>query len=124
MRNAFFLAIAIVVLFCLYFWYMVAHTMYDIAREKNTVFRSDGCTLFFDGTWAECCMTHDREYWQGGSANLRYQSDKSFARCVYEKTNNQYMSLGSYGIVRLFGMPYVATPWRWGYGWKFGRGYR
>lgn len=124
MRNAFIVAIAIVVLFCLYFWYIVAHAMYDEARERSDVFISDGCTFFFDGTWGECCLAHDHDYWQGGSADLRDRSDKNFSACLYEKTGNRYMSLGAYGITRFLGVPYVTTPWRWGYGWKFGKGYR
>ena len=124
MKNAFFIALMIVVLFSVYFWYAVAHAMYDTSTEKQKAFATDNCTMFAEGLWSECCAEHDRAYWQGGKSEKRSISDEKFKECVYAKTKNTPFSIGAYVIVRIGGVPYLATPWRWGYGWTFGKGYR
>jgi hypothetical protein len=124
MERSFYGAMALVVLFALFFWYMVAHTMYDIQIEKQRSFASDECTLFFAGNWSECCVAHDRAYWQGGSADLRAVADAQLRQCVLEKTDNALLAYGMSWASRIGGTPYLALPWRWGYGWSFGRGYR
>jgi len=42
--------------------------------------QSDGCTLFPDGWWHECCHAHDVGYWLGEVA--RAQLDLELATCV------------------------------------------
>lgn len=117
-------AFAIVVAFGLFFWYMVAHSLYDALREKQRPYTSDGCTFFVEGIWGGCCAAHDRDYWHGGSKEKRALSDEAFSQCIMKETHNRAFALAAYGIVRIGGMPYLATPWRWGYGWSFGREYR
>lgn len=104
-------------------WYHVAHITYDIAADTHAAFTTDGCTLFFDGTWRDCCVRHDWVYWQGGSAVDRVYADRTLRACITAYTHNRVLGTVMYGAVRMGGVPYVATPWRWGYGWSFGRGY-
>ncbi len=124
MERSFYGAMCIVIAFGLFFWYMVAHTMYDVAKEKQNTFVSDGCTMFVDRSWGACCIEHDRAYWQGGSMDTRQIVDEKFKDCMYKKTQSKILSIASYVVVRMGGVPYLATPWRWGYGWSFGREYR
>lgn len=124
MRSAFYTALIIATGFFLYFWYMVAYAMYDVAREKQVAFVTDQCTLFPEGSWSECCEEHDLAYWQGGHSDMREATDIQFKMCVQDKTQNVIFANVIYTFVRMGGTPYFATPWRWGYGWKFGRGYR
>jgi len=63
-------------------------------------FSSDACSLFPDrapigqADWCDCCLAHDEAYWRG------------------------------YGAVRIGGMPWLPSPFRWAYGWPDGRLYR
>ncbi len=91
-------------------------------------FKSDGCSLFPDGTleqqnlWLKCCQTHDYEYWMGGTYEQREDSDKKLQTCVEgvgEKEIAFFMLLG----VRVGGSPLFDTPFRWGYGWPYPKGY-
>ena len=93
-------------------------------------FVSDGCSLFPDGSfkvrdkWTDCCRTHDRAYWQGGSADERKQADENLRDCVRARTNDRNLAETIYLGVRAGGHPAFPTGYRWGYGWPYGRGYR
>lgn len=85
--------------------------------------------MFPDGTldepqaWLHCCVAHDLKYWAGGTWMERLDADKELRDCVIREGYYEMgwvMFLG----VRSGGEPTLPTPWRWGYGWSFGRGYR
>ncbi len=124
LRKNFFIAFLIVCVFFLYFWYLVAHSFYDTDRDILQPFTTDQCTLLPNVSWRMCCVTHDKVYWRGGSAKDRLLADRMFRDCVERKTHSRILALGVYGAIRIGGVPYFALPWRWGYGWTFGRGYR
>jgi hypothetical protein len=92
-------------------------------------FTSDGCSLFPDGTveqqelWLTCCVAHDFDYWQGGSATQRERSDARLKQCVKEVGEPIIASMMLAGV-RVGGSPYLPTPFRWGYGWPYPRGYK
>lgn len=92
-------------------------------------FTSDGCSAFPDGTlqqqsrWVTCCIRHDLAYWKGGSYAQRVQADRSLQRCVQQVGERQIADLMLAGV-RVGGSPYWPTPFRWGYGWSYGRGYK
>src|SRR5687768_9436221 len=50
-----------------------------------TGFVGDGCTLFPDGNYRECCYKHDIDYFRGGTGEERRASDKRLYRCVRSK---------------------------------------
>ncbi len=50
-------------------------------------FVTDGCTLWPDGRWVECCVTHDIPYWCGGSAQQRRDADRLFRTCVSDHSS-------------------------------------
>ncbi|MBX3245318.1 MAG: hypothetical protein KF685_12780 [Acidobacteria bacterium] len=89
-------------------------------REMPATFRSDGCTMFPDGNYRECCVSHDEDYYFGGSGKERWRSDKRLFKCVKAKRGWQnkiaapVMWLG----VRVGGVSFLPTPFRWGFGKK------
>jgi len=93
-------------------------------------FTSDGCSLFPDGSlqdrsqWCDCCLKHDIAYWQGGTKKERLQADKTLQDCVMKRTGSKTLATMMYEGVRTGGHPAFPTWYRWGYGWKFGKGYR
>lgn len=93
-------------------------------------FRSDGCSLFPDGTplrqdlWCECCIAHDVAYWQGGSRRQKETADLALRECVARTTGNEVLAATMYYGVVLGGSPVFPTWYRWGYGWRYGRGFR
>ena len=92
-------------------------------------FTSDGCSMFVDGTankpnlWLKCCIRHDVDYWMGGSWEERIVADKIFEKCI-DNTGTPAMGRMMYLGVRIGGAPYLFTPFRWGYGWDYGRWYQ
>lgn len=93
-------------------------------------FSSDGCSQFPDGTftqanlWCDCCITHDIAYWQGGSRKQKKQADKDLKACVLSRTNNLLLADTMYYGVTFGGSPVFPTWYRWGYGWRYGRGFQ
>jgi len=93
-------------------------------------FTTDGCSLFPDGTpmdralWCDCCFNHDIAYWRGGSKVEREEADKTLRACVLDRTGSKALAEMMYDGVRAGGSPVFPTWYRWGYGWKYGRGYR
>jgi len=90
--------------------------------------------------WEECCVAHDRIYWQGETENgyqLRKQADLALRQCVIDEGEQQAETLAPalemnpeqvedwfrqsaelmYVSVRLGGGPCSGLPWRWGFGW-------
>lgn len=100
------------------------------AASDINEFTSDGCSLFPDGTlkdrtlWCDCCFNHDIAYWRGGSEEERKQADKTLRACVLERTGDKALAEVMHEGVRVGGSPVFPTWYRWGYGWKYGRGYK
>jgi len=90
--------------------------------------------------WEECCITHDRAYWDGDTEKgfeKRLQADQTLRQCVsdfgktHSKEFSQHFNLEKTTIetqfnitaelmfraVRAGGQPCTYFPWRWGYGW-------
>ena len=92
-------------------------------------FTSDGCSSFPDGTleqqslWLDCCIRHDLAYWKGGTYDERLEADRSLERCVYRVGEPGIAQLMLAGV-RVGGSPFYPTPFRWGYGWPYLRGYK
>lgn len=102
-----------------------------LATEEIKDFTFDGCSSIApEGTpcdtnlWCECCLDHDREYWEGGSWTDRRNADLELMNCVAEKSGSQTLGLLYYLGVRAGGSPFFNTSYRWGYGWDYGRDYQ
>jgi len=93
-------------------------------------FSTDGCSVFPDRSliskadWCQCCVVHDLAYWRGGTSQARLSADKALSACVLRVTGNKALADLMYAGVRTGGGPHFYTPYRWGYGWPFGRPYR
>lgn len=85
-------------------------------------FTSDGCSLWPDSTWVECCVVHDMAYWCGGSADDRERADQALRDCVV-RSGPQGMGTAMYLGVRAGGPPWFPVPFRWAYGWDWPHGY-
>lgn len=89
--------------------------------ETNlATFKTDGCSMFPDGSYRMCCESHDRAYFSGGSWTARWQADKKLFKCVAATKGFQHkfiapvMWLG----VRVGGLHFLPTSFRWGFGRK------
>ena len=91
--------------------------------EMPPDFKSDGCTFFPDRDYVDCCVEHDKAYYFGGTLKDRRAADDELYRCVAEKVGPKrvmtakIMWLG----VRLGGVSFLPTPFRWGFGNKYPR---
>lgn len=85
-------------------------------------FKSDNCTMFPDGNYAKCCVAHDEDYSAGGSGKDRRASDRRLYRCVRSKKGwqNEIAAPVMYLGVRVFGVSWLPTRFRWGFGRKRG----
>ena len=94
----------------------------DAIVLPDYIFTTDGCSRWFDESWVSCCVVHDIMYWCGGSDEDRKEADNIIMDCANKKAS--LMGDIIYPGVRLGGLPWLPTPWRWGYGWKeWPRGY-
>jgi hypothetical protein len=103
------------------------------ACASSTVLRpftTDGCSLFPDRAligdkdWCHCCLAHDLAYWQGGTREQRLQVDLELRDCVARVMKNSTMATTMLAGVQMGGTPYLMTPYRWAYGWGYGRNYQ
>jgi len=98
--------------------------------EPLAPFTTDGCSLFPDRSvmgksdWCDCCLAHDLAYWRGGTDRERLKADQALRTCVEHATQDPVLARTMYLGVRAGGGPYGTTPFRWGYGWPYGRGYQ
>lgn len=83
-------------------------------------FQSDGCSLFPDGDYFDCCVEHDKAYYFGGSWKQRWRADKKLYKCVAAKKGFKYKLLAPvmWAGVRIGGVPWLPTSFRWGFGRK------
>ena len=100
-----------------------------VSQDPLQPFTTDGCSMFPDRSlinssdWCECCVNHDLAYWRGGSAEARLKADQALAACVQRASNSRPLADLMLAGVRSGGGPYFFTPYRWGYGWTFGKAY-
>jgi len=83
-----------------------------------SAFKSNGCSVFPQGSADACCYIHDMAYWQGGTQAERRQADLALHQCVVNVTGYNYIASGLiYSAVSIFGLPGIPTRVQWGYGW-------
>lgn len=101
----------------------------SVMAGELSPFTTDGCSLFPDGTikqkelWEPCCIRHDFAYWRGGTEEERQQADEALKACVTSVGEPEVGEIMHAGV-RAGGSPYLPTPFRWGYGWPYARGYQ
>ncbi len=107
---------------------VVVSSVHAQSFEAIKPFTSDGCSSFPDGTlaqkdlWRQCCVKHDKAYWQGGTKQQRLDADVALKQCVQSVGKPRIADLMLAGV-RVGGSPYWPTKFRWGYGWEYPKGY-
>ena len=81
-------------------------------------FTTDGCSMWPDDSWVDCCVTHDMAYWCGGPSEARREADRAFCRCVSATMGSGWARVMFWGV-RIGGPGWMPAPWRWGYGWPW-----
>lgn len=89
-------------------------------RVMPADFKTDGCTFFPDGNYRDCRVEHDKDYYFGGSLKERRASDKRLCKCVRAKANRFTAGVMWLGV-RIGGVSFLPTPFRWGFGNKYPR---
>lgn len=81
-------------------------------------FKTDKCTFFPDGNYCDCCVEHDKDYYFGGSEKERWRSDKRLYKCIKAKRGwqNKVIAPVMWLGVRVGGVSFLPTPFRWGFG--------
>lgn len=83
----------------------------------------DGCTLAPDLNFRHCCDVHDEAYWRGGTEEDRERADRAFRQCIHD-AGHPILDQVYYIGVRIGGVPWLPTHWRWGFGWPYSKGHR
>jgi len=91
----------------------------DAAPASLADFKSDGCSMFPDGSYYSCCYLHDFAYWPGGTAQEKASADEALRACVREHSGSGFLAGVMYRGVRMGGGPGHHTTYRWGFGWPF-----
>lgn len=93
----------------------------QIAPLPPKAFTTDGCSLWpnsiLGNDLLDICISHDMQYWKGGSAEDRKVADNEMRERVNE--NIPFVGDVMYTGVRIFGHPLLPSPWRWGYGFEY-----
>ena len=84
-------------------------------RVMPADFKSDGCSLFPDGNYHDCCVEHDKAYYFGGTKAERKAADRQLCDCVRAK-GHRFLAPMMYLGVRVGGVAWLPTPFRWGFG--------
>lgn len=87
-------------------------------RPMPANFKSDGCSMFPDGDYCDCCVEHDKAYFFGGSFKERRHADIKLYKCVRAKKGFHHKIIAPlmYVGVRIGGVSWLPTPFRWGFG--------
>ena len=86
-------------------------------------FPDDGCSCAPDGNFRSCCEAHDKAYYQGGSKQERLAADRALRECIRIKGHTIVDDIYYFGT-RIGGVPWLPTPWRWGFGYPYKKGHR
>ena len=86
-------------------------------------FKTDGCSLYPDGSWLHCCIAHDLAYWAGGDHAEKDLADQELGLCVEKATTKRNAEVMMNGV-KFGGGPNNLFPWAWGYGWTKNLGYK
>ncbi len=81
-------------------------------------FITDGCSIWPDREWTQCCVAHDAHYWCGGSASERKRADQELRTCL-EKVAPSGLATLTYWGVRVGAHPIFPLHYRWGFGRRY-----
>lgn len=67
--------------------------------------------------WEGCCDIHDQPYAKGGTVKQRIKADVDLMICVI-LSGHPILAFVMWAFVRFGGVPWLPTPWRWGFATK------
>ncbi len=112
-----FLGILIIIHFTTLFM-SVLFTRNNTKVQIQYPFASDGCTLYIDWDYRDCCEAHDRAYWQWGPMYKKLLADANLYACIAERWHD-FRENWMFAWV-LFGWnPGIPTNFRWGFGYPY-----
>ena len=81
-------------------------------------FEYDGCSMFPDSNYLDCCTAHDTDYFFWWEWQKRLASDNKLMQCVADKGWVQYNAFWAlmWVWVRVGWAPIFPTPYRWWFG--------
>jgi hypothetical protein len=90
-----------------------------LADQPAKPFASDGCSAWPDEwhgiDFYEDCFLHDIEYWCGGTDADKLAADLQLALGICRKGAPRMAEIMFNGV-RVGGVDWMPTPWRWGFG--------
>lgn len=94
-------------------------------------FTTEGCTYIPDAfpfvdlePLGPCCLKHDIQYWLGGTYEEKLDADQELGQCAERIGYPKLFGFALYFGPHQVGPWIPAKYWRWGFGWKYNRGYR
>jgi hypothetical protein len=96
----------------------IAMTKSNTSVIRKYEYSSDGCSMFIDGDYRECCEVHDRAYWEGGRLYKKLVADALLYACIAEKGHNVRENF-MFPAVLIGWNPGFPTRFRWGYGYPY-----
>ena len=103
-------------------WRAADYCAQSHGRTPPYPFTTDGCSMWPNDGWVDCCVEHDIAYWCGGTCEDREHADAALRDCV-AKDHGAALAWMMYWGVRAGGVPWQPFPWRWAYGWECCHGY-
>ena len=110
----------------MHMWYLTANQFY-VKNYAPNLDSKGMCSSVISLIWkktAECCPGYDEKYAYGGNRESRKAADYQLKSCALEHGIEEKSATVLFYTARRLGTPYIDTPWRWGYGYDFGKGYR
>jgi hypothetical protein len=98
-----------------------------VANELNS-FVTDYCTFFPNGTiiepkkWSHCCVSHDLNYWVGGTYKDMDEADENLKACVTKADTDFMGRLMYFGVRAGKKTPFRLKGKTWGNAWVTPRG--
>jgi hypothetical protein len=94
------------------------------ALADVTDFKSNGCTMFPEGTranpkqWEHCCIEHDLFFWAGGTRGERDLADLELRDCVIATGAREIGRLMYAGVRAGYRSPIRLSKEGWGNAWQ------
>ena len=96
----------------------IAMTKSNTIVERKYAYTSDGCSMFIDGDYRDCCEAHDRAYWEWGRLYKKLVADAFLYACIAERWHNVRENF-MFPAVLIGGNPGFPTKFRWGYWYPY-----
>ncbi len=96
----------------------IAVTKTNKQVHQKYPYTTDGCSMFIDGDYRECCEAHDKAYWQWGRLYKKLVADALLYACIAEKWHNIRENF-MFPAVMIGGNPGFPTKFRWGYRYPY-----